>query len=429
MKITSRTSATVVITMAVFGWLASLYAQNNQDSTRTQVPPEIRFVAAGIENARQQLQCGQSAVTVYQFTPKEYFKTRQPLGGQPSHQDREETTKSWWNYQAPKMSLSTRIDPASSDIMRYQRLVIDVAGDKSLQGYDDSAKNSRGGTYYMGSIMPHGQILKNGLAQEYEMNDPRYYAYYYGNLPLDKLFLKKTGIPMFDGMPSPVYKGEASVEGSRCMMVEVRPSKDIRWIYWIDVEHGFLVRRQESYRQRGDRELMYMEVRVPRLVESNGSYLPALVEKKQFFVNAKGQNDNAVVNNRPLLTRVSISDFKADCNISPEVFLMKWPVGTNITDVINQQKLVVIAVGKVDLADLNKQRKRQGKPEYVSTPIDEKELLSLNKRLKTQGKAELKDVVAVAVGQEDIATLENLQKQQDAPNARVLEPLRQENTP
>jgi hypothetical protein len=94
------------------------------------------------------------------------------------------------------------------------------------------------------------------------------------------------------------------------------------------------------------------------------------------------------------------------------MFALAWPLGTNIVDNINQKRLVVVAVGKHDLAALNEQRKAQNKPEYTSTPIEENELSALNQRLKEHGQPALKEVVAVAVEQEDLATLQKLQAQQ-----------------
>ncbi len=143
------------------------------------------------------------------------------------------------------------------------------------------------------------------------------------------------------------------------MKVEIS-DKILRTIYWIDTEHGFIVRRLEDYLQIAGKQVLSRELQVPRLQESNGIWMPALVESKSYWRLPKikrKQSDKPLppsgvspdrvevsedyVTLPPRITRVTISDFKADCELPPGVFDLEWPIGTQVQDNINQKNFVV----------------------------------------------------------------------------------------
>lgn len=308
--------------------------------TQSQISAEVRFVAAGIMDGRDQIKCGQAVVTHYQKTPKEFFDylrlhsstkeaARLPIG------DEEKTQTAWWYYQNSKLSMFVEEDRTSpQEILLYQRIVTDAKNARILQAYKNPARKQRG-VYYVGAIIPVETAIQNGLRQNSEFLDPRFYAYYYTlERSLDQLFLDKS--------VSPSYKGEEVIEGSRCMKVEVWLSEDEQSIFWIDVEHGFLARREAEYVRVENKMQLSREVRVPSIVESNGVWLPAIVERKDFLLSLQGRGrDKGAITPPTILKRVTISDFKTHCEIPPMAFILDWPLGTNVSDGLNNSRFLV----------------------------------------------------------------------------------------
>lgn len=339
--------------------IIGFYNLNVQGQTprENQSSPEVRFVAEGIKKSRQQLQCAQATITHTQVLSKDFEtleKSRAeslPLYLQPSPlnktvKSKETSETARWYYQKPKLSMMIETSDSSSRTpTRYERLTSDGREAKLLQRVTRKSQDNdtQSNTINIGIISPPGSALFNGIWRPYSHLDPRTYMYYDGVEPLDKLLLKQN--------PPPVFKGEETITGSRCMKLQVQTAPDAQTLYVIDVDHGFIIRRIEDYIQSENKMVLLSSMEVPRLLESNGTWFPAIVEMKilwtAIMATGKAHNfqvppvDDVAV--PPVVKRLTISDFNANCNVPPELFTLDWPLGSRVEDKMTQKSFVVTA--------------------------------------------------------------------------------------
>lgn len=445
-KILSLTSigALVAVTGAVAGF-KTMTAQRQGTfaqaavSVNKNTPPEVRFVAAGIENARQKLRCAQAVLSSHQRIYKEYSILRsfeKTAGGandksggradvQSQKEDTEVTHTVQWYYQEPKIAMLVQPNGRTyGKIEGYRRLVADEKSAMIVEQHEDKSPGIKAQDkfFYIGNISSPETILANGLWKAEQLFDPRYYVYYWGIMPLDELLAANDS--------SPIFKGEEIVAGSRCLKIEAATSKDTRTIFWVDTEHSFLIRRQENYKLLNGKPALEIEVQVPRLLESNGIWFPAVIERKDFFAMQlavdqkffegraefvpgvplnKVRIEGGIASLPRAEYRITITDFKADCDVSPEVFTMYWPLGTNIRDNINQKMLMMFPMSRKHLAALNKIRNEQGQQDLTTRALKKEELGEFNDFRKQQGMQELEDAVAVVVDNKDLSALGELE--------------------
>lgn len=352
----------------------------NAGQLQAQVAPEVRFVAAGIANARQQLHCGQVTVTRTRVESKEIAAFMRLLTGEATetkvdvNQETRETAQ--WRWQESKLSLLVNFDRFNPrEIRRSERIVSDGRVATILTEYENPAHLEHG-IYHRGTIAPAETVLKDGIYLFHAEFDPRFEAYYdhyniAGQKPLDELFLQSK--------PPAVFKGEETLEGSRCMKIEIMnfglgAPQGAPTHYWIDIEHGFLLRRQEEQSVVGQKlgqKALNWEVRVPRLIENNGVWLPAEVERKRTFnfdadklrANEKRRIplesykfEGRIAFFPPNVERITFSEFKADCDLPPDAFILKWPVGTSVQDKFTQKTF------KVEEEQIQGKNQAEGKP-------------------------------------------------------------------
>lgn len=325
-----------------------LFAQSTSDKAGKLVSP-IQFVASGISDSRQRLSCAQANMTYYKFMPKRVFDAFRSFPGLPSSlkipdSDQEKTLKIQWFLRKDQSSLLVEADPSASEIWKSERLVVNSKGGTMLREFLNSRTSSKATSYYSGGFAPVENIMQYGLWKGEEQYDPRVYAYYAypGMQPLDELLLQN---------PSPaISKGESSVEGARCMKIELPRPNGTYWLIWVDLDHSFLLRRVEAYQTRRGRTTMYSQVRVLRIQGSNGIWFPKVVERKRFLQRPIGQVSSTSVGKDPnvILERVTVSDFKANCDIPDSAFVVKWPVGANVVDTVNQKKMIAKSEGLVE---------------------------------------------------------------------------------
>lgn len=328
-----------------------------QSQNSFSVAREVRFAAVGMENSREQLRCFRAIVTAYSKTPKQYFDSQRSLALRDgSHltpderaqilkqlptSDQETTLSSHFYYKNSSLFIRTQTDPKIAVALRSQSIVIDANRSFALQEYDEKKgqspqPNDRIGLYSFGFITPRRDVLKDDIAQGFELSDPRSFAYfdYPGGEPLNQ---RLTRVDF-----KPTYLGEEKVENSRCMKIEVSFDQSAKILYWIDIEHSFILRRREERIYVGKELLLTDEMIVPSVQESNGFWLPTVVETRNFLTPIKstpGQSPQ-VDPSGFVFTRTTISEFKADCDIPADTFVMKWPKGTNVRNQITQTGFV-----------------------------------------------------------------------------------------
>jgi hypothetical protein len=307
--------------------------------------PEVQFIAAGIENARQQLECAQATVTRYEYIPQSYSEllklyskapAKLPVGSQ------ETTRTGQWYYQKGKLALSVEADPKVPSKSRSTSFVVADGRASMLDKYDENLGKPTPvkkphDIYYFGQIAPAASTLKDGIwGSGMEYFDPRAYAHFQfpGGPALNQLLL--------DPKMSATVVGEETLYGSPCRKVQIWVGKNYEILFWIDVEHGFLLRQMEERAHMDGKILLDTQVTVPRVIESNGIWMPAIVEHRNFFPPPDKPEDALKVPQKDvLLKRTTITNFKTDCSIPAKTFVMEWPEGTNVNNQITQERFTV----------------------------------------------------------------------------------------
>ena len=372
-------------------------AQAQVTVSPAQVIPEVRFIAAGIENSRQQLACAQGSISYYQFTPKEFLPAS--INGEPLDPiDREVVRTGRWILQDSILSMFVVIP--SKDPNGASELYRIVARDTEALTYNEFTQQTVGGepkSVRQGAIRSAESVLKRGMWNLCPYLDPRAYTSYFGHPmfpPLNTMLLRSGS--------KAVYKGEEQLYGTSCMRVDVQETKRTLKSYWFDAAHSFLLRRMESNVTYNGGVRLQQEWIMPEIIEGKGAWLPAVVEVRTYV---KGKEADAQSGQLPQLTKFTISNFSAGCDASEKDLTIRWPLDTNVTDVINQVNLRVVAVERANLKSWNERRKQAGQSEVQPVVLNPEELKRLNQQRKQQEQLPLEDPVGAAVPIEDLPSL------------------------
>lgn len=389
------------------------FSQDKSVINQTKIEAEIRFLASGISNAREQLKCGQGDVAFYQYTPKEFFDLYPPrnvdiVEAIDYKKDQELNEKGIWHFQKPNLFLEVQSQSENPDLPGKHLLSTNVTEAKLY--FEEIGKRPNTQVHYIssrnGQIRPPESVLFEGIWELYSYLDPRSYISYMGYprlLSLDRVLLEQKA-PIF-------YEGEELYDGSRCMKVGIQSEPLIRQTFWFDIEHSFLLRRNEVNVTENGKSKLVNEWQMPQIVESNGVWLPALVEAKTYLYGT----EKITADGKPKFTirRFTMSNFKATCDIPAEDLTFNWPLGMSIDDDLHQRELVSVAVEKGDAEIWDKQRKAQEKPvlETITADVDQIELY--NTMLQKQGRKKLANPIAVLVRREDLPQLREFIKKQE----------------
>ena len=338
------------LTLCVFQLCHTTWAQDTID-------PQVRFVVSGIEDSRQKIKCEQGKVVYQQLIPKEVIptlfanlETKEGGTSLDVSKDVKRIQSGWWALKDANLSMFVKVDRSDpGEVLKSQRLISDEKSAKILDEYEDRSRPNRG-LYYVGTIASTQEVLPNGLWSMWEKLDPRFYAYSYFGSSLEKLLLKSE--------PPAVSLGEETVFGSPCIKVSLSRGLNTRDVFWFDTEHGFIIRRWESQLVlKGGRSFVTAEFQTSQLTESNGVWLPSDVQTKLYTPAQLDASGN--FKGRPITEQFTLSDWKSDCDISPQLFRDDWPLGTDLRDTINSLEGVVLALSSQDVADLSEgQQKR-----------------------------------------------------------------------
>ena len=355
------------------------------ESVKAQLVPssEVRFVIAGIQAARTQFPRVQATLKYQLVTPKLYYERQKQMAlnsripWSPEQQEkllkmpmdkRDVISSSTFSYESPNIAIEDRADPKSIGILRFRRIVVNGNDCYVLDQYDrnkgqSNKPNDESGYYSYGYIRPSNELMKNGLVDILQLSDPRYYCYFdrLGGEPIDQRLLR----PEFKA----AYQGEEVMYGSRCMKIEISFLQDAKILYWIDVEHNFLLRRREERTYSGD-DLLRDETVVPEVQESNGVWLPKAIEIHKFLEPVKSQSGQSPEfdASKVVLTRVTISNFKAKMDIPSSTFEMKWPEGTRVRNQMTQTGF--IADGE-QINNGNQSKEADAKVDTATKPTNE----------------------------------------------------------
>jgi len=330
-----------VSAIAAFAWLVSRREGVCEDRNPANggIPPAVRFVAAGIADARSKLRCARATVQHVQTTSKavrdilrSVSQTFRLVG--PIDSDDVQERRATWFLRGGELSMAVvpeqEASPGSG--LRSVRIVADE--DRAQVLYEYAGSQAR----RLGNVLAREELMPKGLWSEYEMLDPRYYAYCRGARPLDEALL--------DPALSASYEGDEVVDGSQCMKVALRlgEGKSRKEEYWIDTDHGYIVRRYRKLLPFHGQSYVQCESSASKLVESKGVWLPGLFEETSFLHKTllpeyKGTDPTAMF--VAGTKRAIVTEFQVDCEFPPGIFEMQWPPGTRVHDQVEGTTVVV----------------------------------------------------------------------------------------
>lgn len=333
----------------------SQQASKTNSPSATNVSAQVRFIALGIKNSREQLQNAQCVVDYQQITPirvQDYIASRvntragQSVMTTKASTDEKLKERAWWFYRSPQLSTIVQLDPDQGNArayMNFDHLVADENNALTLQKYSRIPGNS---SYYMGVISRKDDIVKNGLWTSYAHLDPRFYshcAYSTVGVPLDEVLL--------EGKYPTEFRGEISIYGSRCMQVELIRSADYHELYTIDVDHNYIVRQVAIYASMNGQKSPILDAEIPNIIKSEDFWMPSNIIVKQYV----GDDGEFVTQS------VNISEFKINPEFSPFVFEMNWPFGTTIENSVDQKRYTALTLESSDIQLLTESKDRQKK--------------------------------------------------------------------
>jgi hypothetical protein len=302
---------------------------------KKQIPAEVRFVAAGIENARRNLHCVQLQFTYSQIIPRQHITTVSPQELPPSGEsndgkDQITVTKGNWYFQDGVLSVKVEPSvPLNPRVTSFTRRMVADAKLAKLLSNPYIPKTSINQRYHApaGVISPSEEVLHDGIWGALPHLDPRYYMYYTNTYPLDQVFVKTKF--------SPTFEGEVKFKDSKCVKIGVRFNESTRQVFYIDTDHGFIVRRREGYRLLSDKWMLSFEDEALELQKDNNVWFPVAVEMKDYW-DLKSAS--------PIIKRYEISGLRVGCNIPKEVFDLDWPIGTVVEDKVKDSIYRVMPV-------------------------------------------------------------------------------------
>lgn len=357
-----------------------LLAQNQTANAKElTIAAEVRFTALGMENSRAQIKKANCVLTRHQVTPiaiiQDTAKALEKFGAPPSNvsqeqlaqkKDREETITAWWAKDGDRVSQKVLYTPYRNGILRSESL-LRTTGTESILSEYISRKTSN--PYHFGQLNAQEGNASDILLQD-GMNDPRYYAFYWGKYPIAKILTKSTGNADIDAWPSASYKGEENLRGSRCFKIQQpMPNTEGNVYYWIDVEHGFVVRQMETHLQIDGAEVLTQKVEVPQLIASQGFWLPAKAVARVYPSFSWSQ---PVEQRTFRLVEVEIQNLEPGNWLPPDTFQLSWPLNTNVTDTINGRDFVVAKQPLGYTAPTAQSDKTKGLPSTNGVPANPK---------------------------------------------------------
>ena len=322
----------------------------------TDSKPQIAFIIAGVEDARDHLKSFVASVDTYYYERKEvkiyaHLIPQDKKDNPKFKQDTETTRKAQWyvsgNSETVSIDKETDTDKdKDNNPFVYSRLL--VSDGTIFSCFDKYQYKLPTGelklSHSQGVVMSHYMFDRQGVRDAFDEVDPRYLAYQAASSePIDVALAGS--YPCF-------YWGKEVQENTICLKVERRVAPEQREFYWIDPDHSFLVRRVEVRRLVAGKTYSSTITKVPRVQESGGVWLPAVIETEVRFAvptsKETGKQDAALL---PLMIsrdkletvngvltlpaefeRITISALKVNQPIPPEKFVMVWPPNAMVYD-------------------------------------------------------------------------------------------------
>ncbi len=430
--------------------VASFTMRFKESNAHANPANEIRFLSAGINSSMQKLHCAQAKVVFEENTPREWAIFHNFMSADypkafkyDTKKDSHKSLISSWLLNGTDLDIA--INDNSNDVTENlisRRLVSSSGVVKSLYKYGHKNGDNKlipETIRFNGNISSSETVLTQSLWTGLSYMDPRMYAYFpfvggEPGMPLDQVLLD----PKYDAS----FEGSEDIDGSSCMKVKLSLQEKTYVLFWIDVDHSFIIRKREEYIMTNGDMALKSSTNVSSVVKSGDAYLPGVIKTQNYRNIAmitdvadtkppqgyfpKGLSEKSfIVHDRyvtlsmPATQNVTISDFDADCAFPVGAFEMHWPLGTDVNDTINQQRLLVTAISPEEKRAVDERRQKMKQPILKASPASVDELNTLNSQRKIVGKSALKDAFVVALAEHDADFLQDIINKADRTKGKI----------
>jgi len=161
------------------------------------------------------------------------------------------------------------------------------------------------------------------------MKDPRYYGYFRGDKFLGELLALSR--------PTTKILRTEEFDGAKCVVIEVQRTPGRRSIMWIDMEHGFMIRKALECEYLGNRERTLEDFAVHSIVGGEGKWLPSKVSTRVTFWNRETGDNLGSATIAVTVNRIVIGN-----EVPPSIFDISFPLGTIVSDRFREKEFIVM---------------------------------------------------------------------------------------
>ena len=291
--------------------------------------PPIDFVIAGIRHHFENIDRASGVISLNQSVePKLLDVLNAQTGGGI------EATEAWtyfWYIDSPNLFLS--MAPGNPKLVggkRLSRHVMVRNGDKFMAWreyrFPDDPKRS---PLLTGVYGPAQEFMEEELPKSESMKDPRYYGYFRGDKFLGELLALS--------QPTTKILRTEEFDGAKCVVIEVQRTPGRRSIMWIDMEHGFMIRKALECEYLGNRERTLEDFAVHSIVGGEGKWLPSKVSTRVTFWNRETGDNLGSATIAVTVNRIVIGN-----EVPPSIFDISFPLGTIVSDRFREKEFIVM---------------------------------------------------------------------------------------
>lgn len=242
-------------------------SQADDQKKQRDIQPELAYIAYGLSNTFEKMTS---------FSVNSSYQSFRPAKFDEDNVDTKSSYTAHLNIKDGLTSQEVNVEPSryntSSSI---RRIYSDGKIAKILFTRLQNTKVEFNGLVSEGVIQPSTSVMsKHGIWETFEKADPRLPMFFIGsqNLLSDVILHSKANVS---------YEGEVTYDGSKCMRVNVTPeSKMSKDEYWVDVDHGFIIRKVNSFRIADGVATKLLSLESSGLLESSGFWIPSVVDVK-----------------------------------------------------------------------------------------------------------------------------------------------------
>jgi len=175
---------------------------------------------------------------------------------------------------------------------------------------------------------PAAEYVENDLPKNDAQKDPRFYAYFRGDLFVADFLDSLRG-------KTEVVRVE-KIDDAKCAVVKVQKHPGRSSTIWIDMDHGFIIRKATESEDLRGREITLEELEVHSLAGAEASWLPSKLTITLTFWNREtGDRIGSA------MTEVTLKRFAIGDEVPPLIFDVAFPKGTIVSDRFDEKEFIV----------------------------------------------------------------------------------------